>query len=95
MNAYTYTGTSEYNTGSKLIRPIYSGLDCEQCEGTIEDVIAYLEGLKDEWAVTREEPLNWEGRYGWFYTGSDALDYLNAEIASLRDGTHSSLQPKE
>ncbi len=84
--AATYLGLAEYRSTHSL----YDGHDSPRAEGTVDEVIAHLEGLLylDSPDIA---PLAWQGGNGWFYDGAEAGKALRAEIAALRDGSHWSL----
>ncbi len=91
MTAATYFDLAEYKTSNgKLTHSLYDGHDSPRAEGTVDEVIAHLEGLLylDSADI---EPLKWQGPNGWYYDGAEAGKVLRAEINALRDGGHWSL----
>lgn len=90
MTAATYFDLAEYRSAGKLTHSLYDGHDSPRAEGTVDEVIAHLEGLLylDSADI---EPLKWQGPNGWYYDGAEAGKVLRAEINALRDGGHWSL----
>lgn len=88
IDAYTMFGISQYFGNDHL----YDGAGFDRCSGTVTEVITYLESLIP---LVGEEDLTWAGQNGTWYSGKNARDVIAAEIAALKDGTHSSLNPDE
>lgn len=95
MNISTHIGFKEYRDDKGLTTDnLYDGHFDAVKEGTVEEIITYLESFlyldSSEW-----ESLKWEGPNGWFYQGAAAGKMLRAEIASLKDGSHSCFDIEE
>ena len=90
--AFTYLGYAEYHGETAL----YDGNDHPKCEGTVEEVVAYLRGIADEEGKYVQDigGQRWLGYNGTWYNGSDAVNVCEAEISELLDGTHVSLRVK-
>ena len=88
MKISTYIGFQEYRDGKGLTSDnLYDGHFDAVKEGTVEEIISYLESLMYLDSPDFES-LKWEGPNGWFYQGAEAGKMLRAEIASLKDGSH-------
>ena len=95
MKITTHIGLKEYRDSSGLTTDnLYDGHFEPTLEGTVDEVIAHLESFL--YLDSPEfESLKWEGPNGWFYQGAEAGKMLRAEIASLRDGSHSCFDIEE
>jgi hypothetical protein len=86
MKISTHIGLKEHHG----IDDLYDGHFEPVLTGTVEEIIAHLEGFL--YLDSPEFPsLCWEGPNGWFFSGAEAGAMLRAEIASLRDGSHPQL----
>lgn len=85
--AFTYFGLAEYSGTQSL----YDGCGDPKKEGSVEEVVTYLQSIRDLEAKSEKEPIKWRGHNGEWYQGAEAVKALDAEIESLRDGSHFSL----
>lgn len=89
VNITTHIGLKEYRDSKGLTTDnLYDGHYDPTFAGTADEVVAYLESFLYLDSPDRES-LKWEGSNGWFYQGAEAGKMLRAEIASLKDGSHS------
>ena len=80
--AETHLGLGEYYGQEHL----YDG-HVTACEsGAVEDVISYLNELKD-FIPAGEVSLTWQGSNGLWFAGSEALDAIDAELDRITGKT--------
>lgn len=77
---FTFLGQAEY-FGETYI---YDGHDSPQCEGPMEEVIAYLENLKQT-IPESQSALVWHGQNGCWYSGKTAIEIINGEISVIKE----------
>lgn len=88
MNISTRIGFKEYRSQKGIATDnLYDGHSDAVKEGSVEEIITYLESLL-YLDSPESESLKWEGHNGWFFQGAEAGKMLRAEIASLKDGSH-------
>lgn len=86
--AYTYFGDAEYFGHTHL----YDGNDSPKWEGTVEEVISYLEQQRCKAQNRSGGSSKWKGQNGSWYEGEEAVEAIDSEIANLRDGSHFSMR---